>query len=219
MVMKSGESISVLPPITKNEEMTDEESDYEIEYEVLSRGSDEPWEYVGVSCNELPSTSGEVGFVEEQITISSSEDLKHETIGEDKARVDIPASEAAAGASSSHPIDLVSETGTTEEVGFASGAVGDKDQGKHDESKSTCEVEVQENTRGNLDRDVESDEDSYYGHENLERLMCEIGSMRANLRLMPDVQRREMAAKLAMKMASMFGENSDDDGNFDQVVA
>lgn len=198
-------------------ETTDEESDYEIEYEVLSRGSDEPWEYVGVSGNELLSTSGEVGFVEEQITIRNCEVLKHEKFGEDKARVDIPISEAVAGASSSHSNSLASETVKTEEVCFASEAVGDNNQGKHDESR--CESEVRENTRGNSDGDVESDEDSYYGHEDLERLMCEIGSMRANLRLMPDVQRREMAAKLAMKMASMFGESSDDDANFDQVEA
>jgi hypothetical protein len=41
--------------------------------------------------------------------------------------------------------------------------------------------------------------------------MSEIGNMRSNLRLVPDFQRREMAAKLAMKMATMFGD-SDDEG-------
>lgn len=47
--------------------------------------------------------------------------------------------------------------------------------------------------------------------EDLEQLMSEIGNMRAGLRLMPDFQRREMAAKLALKMASMFGGGSDDE--------
>nr|AFK35626.1 unknown [Medicago truncatula] len=46
--------------------------------------------------------------------------------------------------------------------------------------------------------------------ENLEQLMSEIGNMRSGLRLMPDFQRREMAAKLTMKMASLFGGESDD---------
>lgn len=46
--------------------------------------------------------------------------------------------------------------------------------------------------------------------EDLEQLMSEIGNMRSGLRLMPDFQRREMAAKLAMKMASLFGGDSDD---------
>ncbi|XP_045786082.1 uncharacterized protein LOC123881434 [Trifolium pratense] len=46
--------------------------------------------------------------------------------------------------------------------------------------------------------------------EDLEQLMSEIGNMRSGVRLMPDFQRREMAAKLAMKMASLFGGDSDD---------
>ncbi|KAL5172919.1 Ras-related protein RabC [Glycine soja] len=47
--------------------------------------------------------------------------------------------------------------------------------------------------------------------EDLEHLMSEIGNMRAGLRLMPDFQRRDMAAKLAMKMASIFGGESDEE--------
>ncbi|KAM0851392.1 hypothetical protein ACQ4PT_052454 [Festuca glaucescens] len=45
-------------------------------------------------------------------------------------------------------------------------------------------------------------EDDHYCLDDLERLMSEIGNMRSNLRLVPDFQRREMAAKLAMKMAT-----------------
>ena len=56
------------------------------------------------------------------------------------------------------------------------------------------------------------DEDALYGLDDLERLMSEIGNMRENLWLMPDFQRREMAAKLAMKMAAMFGDSGDEDG-------
>ena len=48
--------------------------------------------------------------------------------------------------------------------------------------------------------------------EDMEQLMAEIGNMRDSLRLMPDFQRREMAANLAMKMASMFGDSSGDEG-------
>ncbi|RYQ81255.1 hypothetical protein Ahy_Scaffold1g107233 isoform E [Arachis hypogaea] len=47
--------------------------------------------------------------------------------------------------------------------------------------------------------------------DDLEQMMSEIGNMRASLRLMPDFQRREMAAKLAMKMASVFEGESDDE--------
>lgn len=59
--------------------------------------------------------------------------------------------------------------------------------------------------------DGKADEDKCLDFEDLEQLMSEIGNMRAGLRLMPDFQRREMAAKLAMKMASMFGGESDEE--------
>lgn len=58
--------------------------------------------------------------------------------------------------------------------------------------------------------DGKLDENECLDLENLEQLMSEIGNMRSGLRLMPDFQRREMAAKLAMKMASLFGGESDD---------
>lgn len=51
--------------------------------------------------------------------------------------------------------------------------------------------------------------------EDMEQLMSEIGNMRDSLRLMPDFQRREMAAKLAMKMAAMFGDSSGDEGEIE----
>ena len=59
---------------------------------------------------------------------------------------------------------------------------------------------------------TEVDEGTHFDFEDLEQLMSEIGNTRESLRLMPDFQRREMAAKLAMKMAAMFGGESDDDG-------
>ncbi|KAG6393320.1 hypothetical protein SASPL_147559 [Salvia splendens] len=54
----------------------------------------------------------------------------------------------------------------------------------------------------------ELNDDKTYEFEDLEMLMAEIGNVRNGLRLMPDFQRREMAAKLAMKMAVMFGDSS-----------
>lgn len=54
-----------------------------------------------------------------------------------------------------------------------------------------------------------------YDFEDLETLMAEIGNVRDGLRLMPDFQRREMAATLAMKMAAMFGDSSGGEEEFD----
>ncbi|KAJ6809861.1 uncharacterized protein M6B38_159580 [Iris pallida] len=184
MVMKSGERVTPHLPVEK-EDITDDESDYEIEYEVLSGGSDDRWEYV--SSNEQPSTSKEVGIGDEQVVIRNNQDPEHEMAGGDK-RVDL-------STSSSHSSDICSE-----KLDCGSETIKKLDQtcnGKLAAAQSTPEVEAQE--------------DAQYGHEDLERLMCEIGSMRDSLRLMPDFQRRDMAAKLAMKMASMFGYSSDED--------
>ncbi|KAL2348300.1 hypothetical protein Fmac_002300 [Flemingia macrophylla] len=63
----------------------------------------------------------------------------------------------------------------------------------------------------NSEGDETADKGNCLDLEDLEQLMSEIGNMRAGLRLMPDFQRREMAAKLALKMASMFGGVSDEE--------
>ncbi|KAI3794346.1 hypothetical protein L1987_36976 [Smallanthus sonchifolius] len=59
--------------------------------------------------------------------------------------------------------------------------------------------------------EANNDGGMHFELEDMEQLMSEIGSMRDSLRLMPDFQRREMAANLAMKMAAMFGDTSGDD--------
>ena len=70
--------------------------------------------------------------------------------------------------------------------------------------------EVSHNIRQS-EEDEKEDEGKFLDLDDLEQLMSEIGNMRAGLRLMPDFQRREMAAKLAMKMASIFGGESDEE--------
>lgn len=215
MVMKSGERVTSNSPIEK-EGMSDDESDYEIEYEVLSRGSDDPWEYTGASFNELPSTSGQAGFDNEQMTVSNTEGLQHDKGDGNGAQADLSNSGTTNDASSSQCIDFSLET-SKGEVDCGSETVekpGQKHEGEKVAEKSSSEVEAQEAGRRTVENIV-LDQDAHYGYEDLERLMSEIGNMRDNLRLMPDFQRRDMAAKLAMKMASMFADSSDEDGNFE----
>ncbi|XP_018476521.1 uncharacterized protein LOC108847698 isoform X2 [Raphanus sativus] len=65
--------------------------------------------------------------------------------------------------------------------------------------------------------DIATDEKPLgYDLEEVEQLMSEIGNIRDNLRLMPDFQRREIAANLAMKMASMFGGGGGDDSDSEE---
>lgn len=210
MVMKSGERVIPQLPVEK-EDTTDDESDYEIEYEVLSGGSDDPWEYI--SSKELPSTSKEAGIDDEQVTIIKNQDREHE-MADDVRKVDLSTSKASVDASSPQSNGFSTETSKNLELDCGSETTKKPDQTSNGDmmaEQSSSEVEAQE-IGGNSVENVELNEDAQHGHEDLERLMCEIGSMRDSLRLMPDIQRRDMAAKLAMKMASMFGYSSDEDG-------
>lgn len=144
-------------------ESSSEESDYELEYEVLSDGSADPWDDT------------------EQRWVSAA------------------------------PLDAgksVSQNNPITDSELKDGPNSDKNW-----QPSTSGTVLQ----GERDKEVaDSEEDGVSGKgldlEDLEQLMSEIGNMRAGLRLMPDFQRREMAAKLTLKMASMFGGGSDDEG-------
>ncbi|KAG8065988.1 hypothetical protein GUJ93_ZPchr0004g38794 [Zizania palustris] len=184
MILKSGNRITT-PSLVEKEESTDDESNYEFEYEVLSHGSDEQWEFVGES--------------------STSRDL--EGLNEDKASQDKTVVDADANLLVPDPLPNGRSTETAEEKP-ASQSYKIEDRNNVDNTEADSSEEQQADTP-----DVNKLlEDEHYGLDDLERLMSEIGNMRSNLRLMPDFQRREMAAKLAMKMAVMFGD-TDDEGS------
>nr|XP_016461191.1 PREDICTED: uncharacterized protein LOC107784559 [Nicotiana tabacum] len=168
MILKSGDRITE-PSLPEPQELSDEESDFELEYEILSAGSADPWDDTDlgwVSADAPGETSGTKESVpngksgteligREMLPSSSASQLEGES-----ERKEVPRADVAAG-------DLEDDKGTT------------------------------------------------FDFENLEQLMSEIGNVRDSLRLMPDFQRREMAANLAMKMAAMFGDSSGDEGGFD----
>ncbi|KAA8532090.1 hypothetical protein F0562_006768 [Nyssa sinensis] len=167
MILKSGNKITE-PSLPEKQELSEGESDYEFEYEILSAGSAEP-------CDDT-----DMGWVSANGSIATTD-----------------------GAGGSINIDA-RECYEENEIK----AVGEELQ------PSTSASQLQEE----IDREVhqpdkasEVDAGTHYDFEDLEQLMSEIGNMRDSLRLMPDFQRREMAAKLALKMAAMFGDNSDDE--------
>ncbi|KAH0909078.1 hypothetical protein HID58_032399 [Brassica napus] len=158
MILKSGDKINdpVLPP--HGEDLSEEESEYELEYEVLSSGSADPWENIDerwVSADAGGSTSREVELDPKKVVDDDVVEL---------------------GSSGTQSETVVT---TTDEK-----PLGDTE-----------------------------DNNKVYELEDVEQLMSEIGNIRDNLRLMPDFQRREIAANLAMKMASMFGGGGDDSDN------
>lgn len=153
--------------------MSSEESDYELEYDVLSAGSADPWD--GTEHEWISATSLEAG--------------------------------------GSNPRDNPN-TECEHEDGFKSDKVlQPSTSGTAFEDESDKEVVP--------DIDDFEDEKANRGKvldlEDLEQMMSEIGNMRSSLRLMPDFQRREMAAKLAMKMASVFGGESDQEEEIESI--
>ncbi|KAL9255081.1 hypothetical protein AKJ16_DCAP00410 [Drosera capensis] len=177
MALKSGDKIHT-PLLPDRPELSEEEeSDYEIEYEILSGGSAEPWddaEERWVSANEPASsiTSAESQTVDGTGTIQQN--------GASHEELSLPSASSTSwpGESSADHREVIDVTDGP--IDFH-----DPDNGGH----------------------LELDE--------LEQLMSEIGNTRNSLRLIPDFQRREMAAKLAMRMAAMFGESSEGEEEFD----
>lgn len=147
------------------------ESEFELEYEILSSGSADPWDDrdVGwVSADGPASTSGTCGAAEDNCNGDSDSKREKSVVGELKPSV------------------------------LSSHLIGDID--------NDAVMKAQE-----AERSFEHDEGMTYDFEDLEQLMSEIGNTRDTLRLLPDFQRREMAAKLATKMAAMFGDSSGDE--------
>ncbi|GFZ09474.1 GTP binding protein [Actinidia rufa] len=174
MVLKSGDKIAE-PSLPEKQELSEEESDYEFEYEVLSAGSAEPWD----------DTDG--GWVS----------------------ADGPVASTCSGVSAQNV-----EAKGCEEKEIGSVEVEHQPSTSISHSTEETDREILPNAHEH-DEASELDKGTHYDFEDLEKLMSEIGNVRDNLRLMPDFQRREMAAKLALKMASMFGESSGDEEGLD----
>ncbi|XP_044469811.1 uncharacterized protein LOC123199061 [Mangifera indica] len=176
MILKSGDKISG-PSLPEREELSEEESDFEFDYEVLSAGSAEPWDdkdEVWVSANG----TSKVLNTGQSITLNNS-------------------------VTEHVPENVTNFENAELQPSTSTGAVVDE-----------IDNEVLQNAR-DPDLALELDKGTHFDFEDLEQLMSEIGNIRNNLRLMPDFQRREMAAKLAMKMATMFGGSSDDEEGLD----
>ncbi|MBA0551574.1 hypothetical protein Golob_022451, partial [Gossypium lobatum] len=173
MVLKSGDMITE-PSLPEKEDSSEEEPDYQFEYEVLSAGSAEPG-------NEM---------VEEWVSASPANTFLDIAKSVDAGKsVTECASGNIAGCKKEELDTFLTFSGLGEKI--------DRMEPNAEEAGLASASEV--------------DDGPHYDFEDLEQLMSEIGNIRSNLRLMPDFQRREMAAKLAIKMAAMFGGDSDDE--------
>ncbi|KAK7266482.1 hypothetical protein RIF29_19126 [Crotalaria pallida] len=173
MILKSGDRISE-PSLPEKEESSSEESDFELEYEVLSGGSADLWD------------DTEQGWVSAPSLDTGGSSISHNN----------PHTECK------------HEDGTKSDKELQASTSGTAFQDENDKEvvSNIHDMEEEKADRGEV-LDI----------DDLEQLMSEIGNMRSSLRLMPDFQRREMAAKLAMKMASVFGGESDEEEDIESV--
>lgn len=151
--------------------------------------------------SELSSGESDFEFEYEILSAGSAEPWDDTDIGWVSANAVTPSSEMAG---------FVTQNSSVTHRDQENGTRSDE------EKPSTSTASLQdENDQGVIpnasEQATEVDESAPFELEDLEQLMSEIGNVRENLRLMPDFQRREMAAKLAMKMAAMFGGESDND--------
>lgn len=171
MILKSGNKIAE-PSLPEKQESSEEESDYEFDYEILSSGSVEQWD------------DSEEGWV------------------------------SAGGPSVNRDTrEPVIQNIDTKEFDQENRCKSDRVELQPSTSTAPLQEEIDREVpkTHETDKDVESGQGTL-DFEDLEQLMSEITNTRDSLRLMPDFQRREMAAKLAMKMATMFGDGSDNEG-------
>lgn len=174
MVLKSGDKITE-PSLPEKQEMSEEESDYEIEYEALSAGSAEPWD---------DTDGGWVSAVSSVATTCEGSSVTQTT--EAKERKD-------------------------KEIRL----VGGEQEPSTSMSHSAEEIDGEPLASAQEpDEASELDMGAHYEFGDLEQIMSKIGNMRDSLRLVPDFQRREIAAKLALEMAAMFGDSSGGEEGF-----
>ncbi|ERN17114.1 hypothetical protein AMTRI_Chr09g33640 [Amborella trichopoda] len=226
MIMKSMKNkLDMHPPIDRDDFSDD--SEFEIEYERLSNGSAEPWDHMENSSasfntpTELSVSRELINEVGSELQVRSlTDEAKVESLtatGGLISKQEEPANREAENSSSKQEETIIKEAEDSnfnqEEPGIM---VTDDPLSKQEDSvmRETedphyrQEPVIREVENGNSEEIIEGGRD-----ENLEQLMCEISHMRENLRLMPDFQRREMAAKLAMKMAAMFDDGDEDDSD------
>ncbi|MCO5581855.1 hypothetical protein L7F22_035744 [Adiantum nelumboides] len=177
---------------------TDEESDISIDYERLSNGSAEPWdadEGPWTIYERAPSSSGEqeasVG------TTSTIQQPWQQQEGAASHRQATPMSEMLAEVTGA-PLNEVD----AEQHNSMSSSNMPAVNGEHGNDQAVSSEEAPE-------RDHEIGRSHQEEVKDFEQLMMEMAHIRESARLISDSQRREMAANLALRMASLFDEDDE----------
>uniref|UniRef100_A0A0C9SB09 TSA: Wollemia nobilis Ref_Wollemi_Transcript_1339_1690 transcribed RNA sequence n=1 Tax=Wollemia nobilis TaxID=56998 RepID=A0A0C9SB09_9CONI len=203
MVMKSQSKSLGLPLPPKKDDFSDDDSEYEIEYELLSNGSAEPWDGIEEPWVAFNNDKHNVLVREEGENKNGLHDLPVEqpsNIQVEEQNVTPSNAPQGEGLVSQNSVSFVQDDNKSEATTSLTSIITGQDPSKAQGTEQGVE-------------DPETREKREYSFEELEQLMHEMARMRENLRLMPDSHRKEMAANLAMKMASLFADDEDDDSD------
>lgn len=200
MVIKSQSKLAGIPVSPKKEEFSDDDSEYEIEYELLSNGSAEPWDGVEDPWVAVNNGTQDIHVTDERENIQESQNVPVEQSSEIQVQKQDACTSILQRNGSVSQTSVLSVHDENHSEATTSSISSITEQGESEE-RTECSVE-----------DAETRERREHTFDDLEQLMHEMARMRENLRLMPDPLRKEMAGRLAMKMASIF---SDDEENED----
>lgn len=213
LVMKSTQKLTDIRPDSKEndedgESSSEDEEDFLIEYEVLSNASTEPWDgnedlwsFRGTDAPPLDvvPSSGEYKAADSVVSATTQTNV----LGDHQDK-------SADASSSTSTVSHVATT--TEDSGDQIIVVQHSDVVERLETTTSVDVtETVEISSLEVTEKIILKNNKEHGAEDLEKMMHEMAGMRENMRNMSDGQRREMAAQLAMRMASMFMDDDEED--------
>ena len=185
---------------------SEDEVDYLIEYELLSNASTEPWDgnedlwsFRGSDAPPLDVITSISEYQAKESSATSSSQRNEFVDAQDDHRDTSPPS-TVDSLGQSRVDDIEDQIVVVE---HSDGLAGSETLA----SLPSSLVFV----NGPVEEAQEFRNDKEHGAQDLEQLMHEMASMRENMRTMSDVQRREMAAQLAMRMATMFNGDEEED--------
>ncbi len=185
----------------------EDELDYLIEYELLSNASTEPWdgndELWSFTGSDAPPLDATVSAGEHQ-TVTSTSEIHQES--EVQNEVEVTSLPSSVG---SLPEPRFEEIGEQIVVVEMSDGIAETEMTPLPQASSTEEALPPDVADAHVDPGVMVNWEP--GMEDMEQLMHEMASMRDNMRILSDGQRREMAAQLAMRMATMFKDDDEDE--------
>ena len=192
------------------ESSSEDEEDYLIEYELLSNASTEPWD-----GNEDMWGSRSADAPPLNMVPSSGEYNSDDSIGSAAVQTNVldgSEHKVADTASSSSPVSHVALI--DHNIGDQIVVVQHSDGMATSETSATSADVIEAIGISNMEVTEKSvSKKNEHGTEELEKVMHEMAGMRENMRNMSDGQRREMAARLAVRMASMFLDDDEEDDN------